>query len=775
MSVDFESYTSGRSLPVPGARTARLLRRAFLPASILALVALIYVVSRSLGVVAAVKGSYALLGLLGTAALYYGFGLGTGRGDAGRGPFDDARVASGLVAAALLAIVGATLVVAPGLVDAAVGGVVAFATRYPLAPAGVAAGLVDLVGFLIGDYALLAVSLPLTLAVAAALYVRLGAVESATADAALARVYGKGVLTLAALAVGLSAFTGERVTALVLVVPLAYALLALQLFGASPRWLGLQATALFAVSPVTKYVTTGFYFGPGDNLFHVRYVRELLATGGTAVLGRYADFPGLHSVTGALSLAGDLPAYDGLLATGVLLYVALVPLVYLLVVLVTDDPRLGAFAAVCLAAMDQVGYHATYFFPQAFGVVEVLFVLYLTFRLNSLERWADRVAATTLVALIFAAMVLTHHLTFVLIAPMLVMLVLAPVVVRRLYGDDVVLAAPRTVPLAVGGVLATAYWTFRSDFIAELATSLLVLVGSQVVASSGSKPIAAYGVDTLVPPATPATAVQSLASPDGLYQIVLVAVFSLGVLALLAEPRRYRGAAALAVGGLLAAFVVFRTPIALTDIERFRLPLSFFFVVVLGVGLAAAFERSAVSAPRVVALVLVVVLLGTATPLAAGDDLYRVNEGPNLYELFPTSEPEADLEWSEYRQLDATTAFAARYEGSVTTPWLEKEVMERHFGSVTTRHLGVTDPGAEREGLTAERGLVVHRETWADHSLILNPGGLTSLSELTVSDEWVTRTAATENEVYSAGEVNLLWQETDGRVGEFDHSVHRAS
>jgi hypothetical protein len=775
VSVDIESYASRAGLPVPGARTARFLRRAFLPTSILALIALIYVVSRTLGVVAAVKGSYALLGLLVTALLYYGFGLGTGRRDAEPGPLDDARVAGALLAAAVVVVVASTLVVAPAVIDGAVGTVVAFAMRYPLTPAGVAAGLADLVAFLVGDYALLAVSLPFTLAVAAGLYARFGAVESPARDADLARAYGKGVLTLAALAVGLSAFTGERVTALVLIVPLAYALLALQLFGASPRWLGLQATALFAISPVTKYLTTGFYFGAGDNLFHVRYVRELIATGGTAVLGRYADFPGLHAVTGALSFAGDLPVYDAMLGTGILLYVGLVPLVYLLVVLTTDQPRLGAFAAVGLVAMDQVGYHATYFFPQAFGVVEVLFVLYLTFRLNTLERWADRVAATSLVALIFAAMVLTHHLTFVLIAPMLAMLVLAPVVVRRLYGEGVGLAAPRTVPLVVGGVLATAYWTFRSEFLAEFVTSFLVLFGSQVVASSGSKPIAAYGVDTLVPPATPATAVRSLVSPDGLHLIVLVAVFSLGGLALLAEPRRYRGAAALALGGILAAFVVFRTPIALTDIERFRLPLSFFFVVVLGVGLAAAFERSAVSTSRVVVLVTVLVLLGTATPLAAGDDLYQVNEGPNLYELFPTAEPEADLEWNEYRQLEATTAFTARYEGSVTTPWVEKEVMARHFGPVGVRHLGVTDPAAAEQGLTAERGLVVHRDAWRRHSLILNPGGLTSLSELTVSDEWVTRTEATENEVYSAGSVRLLWQESDGRVGEFDHTVHRAT
>lgn len=790
MSTDSRTGSDGLSIPLPTERTADLLRRALFPLGIATVVVLVVAVSRYLGAVAAAKGLYALLGLLAAAGLYYGFGIATpghGRTD---GRFDEPRVAAGAVVAAVVVALACLVVAAPSLVDRAVGWVVASVRGAVLSPAGIPEGVATVAGGLVGSYGLLFLAVPVVLVVAAALYRTVGVTERAsvggvrdayasTSTRTRSQWYGKLAFVAAGLAVALAGFTGERVTALVTFVPLAYALVGLQLFGgASPRWILAQATALFAVAPLTKYLTTGFYFGPGDNLVHVAYVSELLATGRTAGLERYADFPGLHAIVGSFSLAGGIPPYDALLLSGILLYTVLVPLMYLLVVLTTDDARLAAFVAVAVTLMQSVSFHATYFFPQALGMVFVMFVVYLTFRLNALEWAGDRVAATSLTALVFLGLVVTHHLTFVLVAPMLVLVVAVPAVARVAYGEaGDHLSAPRAIPLTVGGVLALAYWGYRSEFLAELVTSFIVIVTAQLFAGSGGKPISAFAVDTTIPVPDVATALASLASPDGLYLVALLVVFVVGVVAVLAAPRQFRSAAALLVAGVVASVLVFRTPLAITDLGRLRLPMSFFFAVVVGVGLYALFDRGVVSVPRLTAVLLVLVVVGSGMPLAAGDDLYGVNAGANLYELYPTPEPQSHFEWDEYSRLGDATRFVAANEqgGDVTTAWLGKEATSRHFGGVDTTPFTVTEAGTGEVGLVADRGLVLHRSAWTDHSVILSAGGLTGLSELSVSDRWVHRTEATENKVYSTGSgVSLLWQPESDVLGEFEQTLRTA-
>jgi len=636
------------------------LERAFFPLSILLLAGLVVAVGQVVGVIMAIKGSYALLGLTIAALCYYGSRAVEGRTDARSLPVENLDLGVAGVAAA--AVAGAVVVPDRGLV-------------------------------------------------------------------------------------------------LLLTLPLGYALLALQFRGGvGTRRLLAQVTALFLVSPVTVYLTTGFFFSHGDTFTHVRLVEALLASGFPGALGNYSTFPGLHSVAATLSLLGGVAPYDALMMFGIAAFASVVPLTYLLARLVSGDDRLALAVALGLSLLEPIGFFATYFFPQSLAVVLAYVLLYLAYR-GATEGRAGRRRVTALTVLLGAAIVLTHHLTLVLLMPVLVGLYALPRLAPLFAVAPHRVVKPRVIP--VFGVLAAAlvYWIVNRTFIVLLVGELAVLLlGQRTVASASSAVSETVAFGTRLPAADAAVALRSLGSPEGIYYVALVAVFCFGVAVALRTLDHRAGLFGLLAAGVISAPLLFRTPIAVEGITRARLPVSLFFAFVLGVGLYALLTHARGSRAWTAGAVALVVVLGTTAPVVASGDLYGLHGGPDLYEVTPVPETQVEYTAAEYASLRATSGFVEANGGSVTTFAASRHGIE-HFGTEAD-----TDLRIDETGVSTPESLVLYRDRWADHGVRVGNSELTT-STVVMGDAWLRDTVTREQKVYDTGHVGLLWNENGGRIG----------
>lgn len=572
----------------------------------------------------------------------------------------------------------------------------------------------------------------------------------------------KGVYIIIALTIAASALLGERFYPLLIGLLVGYALLGYQLF--ARRWssrLLTQVLGLYLVSPVSQYLTTGFYFGPGDTFTHVRLVESLMESGTIEALTLYSGFPGFHTFVGAVSMVAGVPAYDGLQLVGITSFSALIVLIYL----VADSlhgQRFAIFAALALTLMDSIVFFATYFFPQSLAVVLFTFLLYVALR--TYPRNSADLRLTICGLVVVPAVVLTHHLTVVLLVPLFGFAVVSEWwTTSRAGGSNWSIGVPthRLSLVFVTGLLALTYWSFTEEFIGMFAVFVLGKLDSQLVASGSSKPILTYAIGTSIPSLTLWDSVLSLFSPEGIYFILLTSTFVLGLVSVLDAPRKYVRMTGLVSTGVLSVVLVMRTPFALPGIERLRLPASIFFAFVIAIGLRRLLDsRPKVPGVRHLTLALFVVFAAT-TPIVAGDDLYRAHAGPGLYELQPLPEPQRELSSGEVEQLAATSRFIETHGSTsrVTTFGVTARALSR-FGSESTGRVSIVE-----SGLRTGEGLFVYRERWTDHTVVFSPAEY-SLSSLVISEEWLDTTLQRENKVYDTGSVGILWRNEPGVLNE---------
>lgn len=539
-----------------------------------------------------------------------------------------------------------------------------------------------------------------------------------------------------------------RLPVVLAVLPLGATLLAVQLRdNPDPRHVVVQTSLLFALSPVTKYLATGFYFGDGDLFDHVHGIDRLLAAGTTAVIPRYDAFPGLHVLAGALSRLTGLAPYDAVQIVGLLTFTLLVSVLYLAARFLTDSRRFGAFVAVGYAVVYVVPIYANIIFPQSLAFVLLGLLLYVAARLTEATGGVRLLVLSTGV-LVGATLVLTHHLTLVLFAPWVVLLL-----GLRVVADRERPVGPRAVPLAIPWLMGIAYWVFERDFLRELFYFVSeILLGSL---SGGEGWRSEYALGRPLPELTLEQSLWSLLSPEGLYFAALVAALGFAVVAVVERYERYRSSLHLVLTGLVAAVLILRTPI-LPDFERVRLPASLVFAFPVGVGLAYMLSRVPGNRlARIAPLALLAVLVTTTPMVGATDDLYGLHAGADLYELQPLPETEVELSAQEYQSIQATADFVQGAGAEVSTLTMTGRAMEM---------FGVEGYGSARvvdDRLVPERQLFVSRSAWPDHRISFSPGG-EFVSTLIVSEDWLRSFTAAETKVYTTGTVDVSYNDTWG-------------
>ena len=571
--------------------------------------------------------------------------------------------------------------------------------------------------------------------------------------------YGQAVLGVVALAIAAVAAasilpsgdpSAVRTGAIVVALPIGYTLLVFQVSErAAPEWLLAQVLALFALDPITKVLSTDFYFGRGDIPKHVRFA-ELVATTGTwrsiPETNLYHLFPGLQTLVGSVSLLSGLSEYDSLVVTGIVTYLTVVVVAYLLAGLLFDDRLLPVCVALSVTVLGPIHRYSVYFFPQSLAVGLVLVVILAAYRFGAVPAagYGNHLLIT---APIVAALWFTHHLTVVLFAPLVLCLVAVPVIADRFGFEDV--SRLGVLPLAawIGG--SVAYWVLNGVFIQNLINDIQMVVGQgRLSDTDAGASIVSLGAE--VPEPLVGEALLSLTSVDAVYNIVLVCVFSLGALLLVKHPDRYRSSAALLVVGLSGAGLMVRTPIDLHGLARTQLVVSVFVAFLVAVTLYRILPLSRSSVKKAGPALLLVVLLATSGPAYAADDLYGLHSGPDLWETRTTPETQKEFSTAEMDGFRLTADFAAQHDLTIGTDWNSEVGLSRY------RYGLPADSFAVEEGrITTDRDVILYRQRWVDHSVRLVPER-TSFITLLVSDGWLDRMVETENKVYTTGDVGMI-------------------
>lgn len=579
--------------------------------------------------------------------------------------------------------------------------------------------------------------------------------EDAVAWARQWSLSGKLVLVAIALAVLVADATGSRSFVVLGVLPVCFLLLALQLWrGASPSWVLVQTVALFLVTPVTQYLTTGFYFARGDTTQHVRWIEAVVRAGTwRAIPGEsfYSSFPGLHTLVASVSALADLSAYDAFMIVGIATYAVVVVTVYCLGRLLFDRSG-GLYVAVATTILTPVIVHAAYFFPQSLFVGLLLVVLFVAFRTGR-DADMDHAQFTVLTAALVAVLILTHHLSVILFLPLVAALLVAiPVVDWVTPQDGPDPAAPRAVPFAVLGLGGFAYWSLQETFFDTFVAVTRETLRNTLFASDTAAPRQYVVLGGEVPELTVGSSLLSLASSSGVYNALLLAVVALGAVTVLRAPGRYRRAGGALVVGAAGSLFVLRTPLAPAGLNRVRLPVSVFVAVLAGAGLRRLFAVPDRSIRRGLPAVVVFVLLATSAHATAGLDLYEVHSGPDLWERHPMPEAQTEFTDREDRSLDGVARFTDRYDAQITTDWVSDLGVRRHGGPATgTMRL-------EGDGIAVDRGFLLYRHRWTERSQTVFPpfGSDGETYTFAVTDAWFDRLVTTEHKVYASGEAGLL-------------------
>lgn len=576
----------------------------------------------------------------------------------------------------------------------------------------------------------------------AAVYYRTNEMPDMLAPTIDERYHSLGLYIVVAVTLGVVSLTGEPLF-VVVGLGLGYALVVRQLVSfPSAQSLVPQLTTLFMLSPVVKYLTAGRYFGHGDLLIHARLVEDIVQGGSVSAISfaSYFEFPGLHLLATSIASLSGLSPYDGLMLTGLGAYMLVIPAVYIVAQRLTDNTVLALSIAFGTAVLDDLAFYVSYAFPQSIATVLVIVLAVLAV---VSERDAVKWSAAGGFTLVALTLAYTHHLTQVLFAP--VIATVATIYAVR--NPDRIGSVLRSRPaglLAVAGLISgIRIWMTGTDDRLFRAGTLLVQGG----------PIGGYtqGVSrefgAAAQPSQTAAAIEWLASPYGVYGILLLMVFSIGVVGLLQSDSVPTGYGAVAWAGALGAAIIFETPLSIQSLIRIRAPWLFVFAFVVGLGIYY-FNRNISSTRSNQLLVVLLVVLAAVGPLVAADDYYGLD---------PRETSESSFSQQQVEELEATSTFLQQTDQQTTTFWQTRLAMDRRGIS------GIERARLQNEEVILPSGYFVYRTEWPQHRVTFTVGAGEGFyaNTLYLSDNWLSDRVGSSNQVYSAGGTGVLWAPTE--------------
>jgi hypothetical protein len=555
------------------------------------------------------------------------------------------------------------------------------------------------------------------------------------------RVQRTGVYVTCALTVGSVALTNEPLVVVVGLV-VGYTLVVRQLFAdVVPERIVPQITALFLLSPVTKYLTSGQYIGHGDLLVHTRLAEDIMSAGSLEAIAAesYFAFPGLQLIAGTVGSITGLGPYDGLLLAGLAGYAVLLPAVFLVVSRFTGSATLALYTALAVACLDGISFFASYVFPQSIATIMVAVLAVLA---SLVSRDAIKWEVTGAFVVVAVALSVTHHLTQVLFVPVVGVALLVYVTRGRAAPGEVL--TNRVLALLSIVAVVTAVRLVRTGFLDRLVRNGLSLVQGGPLAGYTRSVSLGFGR----PPrtGTVSAALEWLISPYGIYLVLLLLVFSVGVVGFLRMTDRPTTYATLFWAGVVGSVLIFETPVSVKSLIRIRSPWLFVFAFVIGMGLLQLKRRTG-TRRSAMAMMAVIVALAATAPVVTADDYYDLDPRPNVQTSF------SDQEVEELRAVSGYSGGLARPPVAFT---LTQQTMERHgVGDARTARL-------EGRQLVLPEGHFIYRSRWPGHKVhfTVSEGDRLYSNSLYVAGSWLGQRVAGGNKVYDVGGTGVMWRTT---------------
>ncbi|WP_115865077.1 hypothetical protein [Halorussus litoreus] len=571
------------------------------------------------------------------------------------------------------------------------------------------------------------------------------------------------ILTIAAgLAICATVWLGSRAPWVAAFLGLGYLAVAYQLRrDAAPTALLYELVLLFAVPLFAKFLTTGLYFGGGDVLRHVTFVNRMLDAGSVLAIqpSAYWMYPGFHLLVGSFAELLGLTTYDAMVLTGLVAYSALVPLVYLTVRALWGDEAVAFGTVIAFTLLLVLKPYVLAFYPQALAVAMLFVGVYLNASLFTAEtaRAARRYAAV--VPLLAVAMATTHHLTFVIALVPLGLLLGLLVVQRGVAASDFRSALSRAsnvqvvyaFPLLIAAVVLFAYWLYTpSIFLTRMVGGLVTFFVLTTGGGEGGG-IFLYGVGLVTDDVR--TAIRWLYSPDGIYYALLSGLLLVAFYETVQHWRRHLDRMPLLATGLILSGLLLPLPLPVPWLDRIRLLVAIVAVFPLGVALSRL-ARTNPRYPRYAVGALVLIAAGASASFAApvARDLDSLH----------TDKQRVQIEYGEreYRTVQSLSSFLDDHAATTNTG---TQLIRNTFLSEGYRGSSI-GLSPEEDGMSAAAGLMIVREEWTDHKLLLVDG-----SQVTISDDRFAVAEARRNKVYESGGTSLFWSDSEF-VGVFGRS-----
>jgi len=552
------------------------------------------------------------------------------------------------------------------------------------------------------------------------------------------RYYRTGVYVVSAVTVGVVALTGEPMFVVVGLLA-GYLLFVYQFVGQpTPERMLPQLTVLFLLSPIVKYLTAGKYIGHGDILYHVGLVDALLVGESLSAIATasYYDVPGLHLTAATVSSLSGIEAYDGVMVIGLVAFSLVIPAVYLIALRITSDPTLALSTAFGIAVLNDISFYVSYAFPQSISTVLIVVLILLG---SMVSRDAIRWRITGIFTLLTIALAFTHHLTQLVFLPLAACFLGSYLVLSRSSVVNVVRS--RQFGLFFLALLLNGLILWIIGFYERLYEPFALLFDGGLF--GGYSQSVTVGLGMTPPSSSVSLALDWLVSPYALYLILLLVVFSLGVVSFLRTTGTRAVYSAVVVSGLVGSALIFETPISIKSLSRIGFPWQFAFAFVVGIGIQQLRQRIGLSGMGRL-LMVVLVLLAAVGPLVAAD---------NYYGLDPRPTEQTSFSEQEYIELQATESFISGQDEPTTVFWDTRLVMNR-YGSDGLQHGTIED-----QEVFLPEGHFVYRSGFSDHeiSFTTRADGELYGNNAHISDGWLTHRIETGNHVYTAGGTGTLW------------------
>ncbi|WP_147435890.1 hypothetical protein [Haloarcula sp. Atlit-47R] len=554
----------------------------------------------------------------------------------------------------------------------------------------------------------------------------------------------KIILTLSALSIAALELLESPAITLGLFIPLGYGFLLLHFLNSKRVTVGMigELTVLFSISSYSKFATTDFYIGSLDLIKHARFTREVIQTGTPAgIPNQYAQFPGLHILSGIISSITTLSPHDSIVLLGIVCFSALIGALFVFAMHTTKSSATAFFSVVLLSGSFGYLYFSNYFFPQSLAMTLFFFLLFTSSSALSITRSRQILCGI----LLSAAFVITHHFSFFIVLPVVLMLIA---------GDRwETYSSSETTP--VGTVkklnifliffpygLALYYWgNVAGDFFNSLLAistsvfSTFTSYGISTGESSGN--IFLYGEAPIEQTVT--SAIAWLHGVEGVYQISLVALLTLGGLCLLfGKDRSPKALSALALG-VLGAVLILETPLSVKSLKRLSFPLSIFAFILAGAGLR--WMTTEVETRNALPVICIICLFVTAGPLMSADEVHNYQG---------TTDPtQASISSTEYEQLRSVSLFSNRYEAGPVSTFLVEREMLKLFEADTSDDIRLS------ESTINYRNSLMYNDNWTEYRL-RHTGDNPYLNEVRMSEYWMGGFIGESDKYYDSGKVGLV-------------------